>query len=141
MKKIGVFTVTCLEKNGLVARKNFFQSKQLKCTFGLSLCLTSIYFVFIKDKRSKITDYLWKFSTFHTFDAHTCGNLVLFALLMPVDYQFLSCFVNNVFGKFGEKVYSCGGLERVGRVTVNTAFFFCLMVIIVYSLKCAPANR
>ena len=80
--------------------------------------------MFIKDKRSKITDYLWKFSTFRTFDARTCGNLVLFALLMPVDYQFLSCFVNNVFGKFGEKVYSCGGLERVGRVTVNTAFFF-----------------
>ena len=48
----------------------------------------------------------------------TCEKFVLFAL-----YQFLFCFVNiyveNVEKK---KVYSRGGLERVGQVTVNTAF-------------------
>ena len=49
----------------------------------------------------------------------TCENFVLFAL-----YQFLFCFVNIFVRKCGKKVYSHGGrLERVGRVTANTAFF------------------
>ena len=51
-KKV-VFTVTCLEKMG----QDFFylfvlQPKQLKCTYCLSLCFTSINFVFIKEKES-----------------------------------------------------------------------------------------
>ena len=55
--KNAVFTITCLEKNGSVDR-NFillyfsyvFQPKQLKCTFWLSLCFTSINFMFKKDE-------------------------------------------------------------------------------------------
>ena len=52
-KKKVVFTVTCLEK--MVGRSRFFfflQPKQLKCTYWLSLCFTSIIFVFIKEKES-----------------------------------------------------------------------------------------
>ena len=63
-KKIGLFTVTSQmsDKNGLVGRDCFFflcKPKQLKCTYWLSLCFTSINFVFIKEKwKAKITDYL-----------------------------------------------------------------------------------
>ena len=55
-KKV-VFTVACLEKNGSVGRDLFFtfffvQPNHLKCTYWLSLCFTSINFVFIKEKES-----------------------------------------------------------------------------------------
>ena len=49
-----VFAVTCME-NGSVGRDFFFflNSKQLKWhILALSLCLTSINFVFIKEKES-----------------------------------------------------------------------------------------
>ena len=52
--KVG-FTVTCLEKNRSVSQDFFFfffQPKQLKCTYWLSLCFNSINFVFIKEKES-----------------------------------------------------------------------------------------
>ena len=54
-KKIGVVTVTCLEKNGSVGPDNdfFFQPK---LRYWLSLRFTSINFVFIKE--DKIIDYL-----------------------------------------------------------------------------------
>ena len=51
-KKKVVFTVTCLGKNGSVGRDIFFQSKQMKCTYLLSLCSTSINFMFTKEKES-----------------------------------------------------------------------------------------
>ena len=51
-KKKVVFTVTYLEKNGSVGRDFFFQPKQLKCTYWLSFCFTSINVVFIKEKES-----------------------------------------------------------------------------------------
>ena len=50
-KKKVVFTVTCLEKNGSVGR-DILQPKQLKYTYWLPLCFTSIDFMFIKEKES-----------------------------------------------------------------------------------------
>ena len=47
----------------------------------------------------------------------TCENIVLFAL-----YQFLFWFVNIVLENV-EKSLQSGFLERVDRVTENTAFF------------------
>ena len=47
----------------------------------------------------------------------TCENVVLFAL-----YQLLFCFVNIILENVETSLQS-GVLERVGRVTVNTAFF------------------
>ena len=60
-KKKVVFTVTCLEKNGSVGQDFFFQPKQLKCTYWLSLCFTSINFVFVKVK----TMYFFCFNSFY----------------------------------------------------------------------------
>ena len=47
----------------------------------------------------------------------------LYVHILFVLYQFLFCFV-NFFLKIGEKVYSQGVLERLGRVTVNTSFLY-----------------
>ena len=101
-----MFTVTCLEKNGSVGQDFFFQPKQLKCTYWLSsLCFTSRNIVFIRKKKAKITNYLWKIRI-------SC-TLSVFILLCK--YFLRKC---------RKKVYSQGFLERVCRITVNTTFFF-----------------
>ena len=55
-KKKVVYTVTCLEKNGSVGWELLFffflHPKQMKCTYWLSLCFTSINLVFIREKES-----------------------------------------------------------------------------------------
>ena len=50
------------------------------------------------------------------------------------DHQVLFCFV-NVFGKCGKLFRICFFLERVGRVTVNTAILFFFLVSSVVKVK------
>ena len=96
-----MFTVTCLEKNGLVGQSFLFlvfffiffflHPKQLKFTYWLSLRFTSINLVFIKEKK-KLKLLI------------TCENFALFALL-----QFLFCFI-NIFLENVEKKVTVGGV-------------------------------